>query len=337
MSLALNRELWNTFVLASPHTTFLHSWEWGQLQEQLGVRHWRLTMGVGERIHAVALVVKRALPLGKSWLYLPRGPVFAAGLSDQERISAWQSLDEQLRAIAEAERTLFVRLDPPWPITQAGELTSRGWVKAEREVQPKDTLVVDLTKSEDELLAGMHQKTRYNIRLAQKQNIAIAFSTASDALEEFLTLAHDVQARSGFHYHPATYYQAMREALAGHFEVATATHEQGSLAAHILISFGPTTTYAHGASRSQHRQLMAPHLLQWESMCRAKQAGSTHYDFFGIAPADAAPTHSWQGITRFKLGFGGTRESYVGAYDFVFDALGYAGFTMAKRLRKLWR
>ncbi len=337
MASQLNQAEWNKFVLASPHATFLHAWEWGQLQERLGVRHWRLTVDTGGSVHAVTLVVKRALPLGKSWLYLPRGPVFAAGLSHQEQLSAWQSLDEQLRAIAEAERALFARLDPPWPVTQAGELTSRGWVKAEREVQPKDTLVIDLTKSEDELLAGMHQKTRYNIRLAQKQEIAIAFSDATGALEEFLTLAHDVQARSGFHYHPAAYYRAMREALGSQFEVATATHAEGSLAAHILTSFGQITTYAHGASRSQHRQLMAPHLLQWESMRRAKQAGSTRYDFFGIAPADAAPTHSWQGITRFKLGFGGIRESYVGAYDFVFDSLGYAGFTMAKRLRKLWR
>lgn len=337
--MTLNRDQWNQFVLASPHHTFLHSWEWGQLQQKLGVSYWRLVLGESEHVQAVALVVKRPLPWGRSWLYLPRGPVFATGLTSQLKEKVWQQLQQRLRQLARQEHALFIRLDPAWPVGTTSELAARGWVKAEREVQPKDTIMIDLHTSEEELLQGMHHKTRYNIRVAQKHGVTARFTLDAAATETFLTLSRDVPGRSAFHYHPDAYYQAMRAAFsaAGNFAVAVAEQQGLPLAAHILVTFGDTTTYAHGASGAGHRQLMAPHLLQWESIRRAKQAGLSHYDFFGVAPPDAAATHPWAGITRFKAGFGGRREAYVGTYDCVLDRLGYAGFTLTRRVRKLWR
>jgi lipid II:glycine glycyltransferase (peptidoglycan interpeptide bridge formation enzyme) len=112
-------------------------------------------------------------------------------------------------------------------------------------------------------------------------------------------------------------------------ELAVAEHAGEGLAVHILIAFGDTVTYAHGASSSRKRELMAPHLLQWASMTRAKTQGFTHYDFFGVAPAEAPASHPWAGITRFKEGFGGQRVSYPGAYDFVLNAPGYWLYTVA--------
>lgn len=301
------------------------------MQAKLGVPYWRLVQDGNNGVTGAALVVKRQLPWGKSWLYVPRGPVVAAGLHS----FLWQQIIE----LAKKENTVFIRVEPALP-------PGSDWRKAVNDVQPRHTSILGLTKTEDESLAAMHQKTRYNIRLAQKRGVTIRFSTNEADIEHFLRLSSDVHERSAFHYHPDSYYRAMRDVLspAGNFKVAVAEHEGDVLAVHLLIAFGDTVTYTHGASSSAKRDLMAPHLLQWESIKWAKAAGYTNYDFFGIAPAFAEATagkagspHPWAGITRFKEGFGGERVSYVGAYDYILDPIWYWTYSTSRRARSLWR
>ncbi|MEK7557187.1 MAG: peptidoglycan bridge formation glycyltransferase FemA/FemB family protein, partial [Patescibacteria group bacterium] len=249
---------------------------------------------------------------------------------------------------------------PSWPEDfvdtqrQLAALREQGWRKSEREVQPRHTLRVDLKHNgEEELLAAMHSKTRYNIRLAERRRVAVRFSQDVADVEHFLRLSRDVHERSQFSYHPDGYYRTILEVLgrrregnileemdaqgAARAEVALAEYEGEILAAHIVISFKLVTTYAHGASSSKLRELMAPHLLQWETMKRAKAAGKFYYDFFGVAPEGADKDHPWSGITRFKLGFGGERVNYIGAYDLVLRPGMYHLFNAARRLRSFVR
>ena len=127
----------------------------------------------------------------------------------------------------------------------------------------------------------------------------------------------------------------------GFAELALAEYAGEVLAAHIVISFGETATYVHGASSSKSREVMAPHLLQWKTIKRAQEKGFKKYDFFGVAPHSAKASrgtdasHPWAGITRFKLGFGGRREDYIGAYDLVLHDGMYHIFNAARRLRHL--
>jgi len=316
-----DKQAWDNFLQQSPHGTFLQNWAWGELQKKLSIPIWRYIVEQDTRWQAVALVVKRQLPWGKLWLYVPRGPV-----------GSWTDIKPALSKVAYQEKAMFVRIDPTGDIEE-GEL-AKEWRKAQREVQPQHTLVIDLRQTEDELLAAMHHKTRYNIRLAQKKGVKVRFSTEAKDLEHFLTLAHDVHERSAFHYHPADYYRALVEVLgaAGQLEIALAEYEHEILAAHLIITFHNTTTYAHGASSSKARSVMAPHLLQWETMQRAKQKGQHWYDFYGVAMQGKLP--AWAGITRFKEGFGGQHRSYKGAYDFVLDRFGYWAYNTMHRLRK---
>lgn len=124
---------------------------------------------------------------------------------------------------------------------------------------------------------------------------------------------------------------------AGILEIGVAEQKKHQLAVHLLFRFGNTTTYAHGASSSRSRELMGPHLLQWESIRRAKQMGSSGYDFFGVAPADAGKDHPWAGITRFKEGFGGERVDYVGACDIVLQSMWYWLYNTARRTKQSLR
>jgi peptidoglycan pentaglycine glycine transferase (the first glycine) len=317
----ISPDQWNALVAKAPGGSFLQSWEWGEFQRELGIPYWRLTADDG-----VALVLRRNLAAGQGWLYIPRGPASAEA-------PAGKPVLDQIQELAAKQKVLFLRTEPSAP--PAGK-----WRKADHNVQPAHTVVLDVTKTEEELLAGMHQKTRYNINLARRHGVTARFSTAAEDIEAFLRLSREVSERGQFHFHPDAYYRAMHRALSptGVFEIAVAEHAGVPLAAHLLISFAGTTTYVHGASSSAGRQHMAPHLLQWESIQRAKAQGAKHYDFFGIAPADASapadkPDHPWAGITRFKLGFGGQRVDYPGAWDLILEPIGYWLYTVGRRAR----
>ncbi|MGH7926721.1 MAG: lipid II:glycine glycyltransferase FemX, partial [Candidatus Binatia bacterium] len=292
----------------------------------------------GQRLAAVALVIRRELPLARSWLYVPHGPI--ASMDSQP----WKRIQEKLTEIAAAENAVFVRVDPPWSEATAGKslvaaLTAQRWRKSQREVQPRHTLLLDVQSSQEELLAHMHAKARYNIRLAARKGVTVRFSSAVEDIGIFLALTRHVKGRSGFHFHPDDYYRAIMKVLgpARMAELAIAEHEGDALAVHLMIYAGPVATYAHGASSQEKKQFMAPASLYWETIKRAKQLGCTSYDFFGVAPLDVPSDHPWAGITRIKQSFGGQRISYIGAYDLVLNESFYTVFNALRRVRHLLR
>jgi lipid II:glycine glycyltransferase (peptidoglycan interpeptide bridge formation enzyme) len=330
-----DQQRWDDFVQAAASTSFLQSWAWGEMQTSLGVRFWRLIVEDSGAVVATALVLRRDLPFGQSWLYLPRGPIVA-----EADPAVWNELETYLQKLARQEKSMFVRIDPAWqPDDASTPLLKAAWKKSEREVQPRHTAILDVTASEADLLAAMHAKTRYNIGLASRRGVAIRFSRDAKDLESFFELALEVMRRSEFRYHAHDYYEAMLSVLGekNMCELAIAEYQGDIVAAHILVHFGNMVTYAHGASSNKHREIMAPYLLQWESIRRAKAAGAAHFDFFGVAPQGAAASHPWAGITRFKAGFNGRHVEYIGAYDMVLQSSAYTLFNVARRLRSAAR
>lgn len=311
---------------------FLQSWWWSTMHDLLGNTTWRLVVEDGGAIIACALVVKRELPLGRCWIYVPHGPVFS-------QTNAWEVLQEKIVEIAKQEKALYVRIDPLIEGTAKPPWLGSKWNKAEREVQPQHTLILDITKSEEELLAAMHSKTRYNVRLAQRKGVVVRFSTSLHDVDTFLKLSGDVGSRSNFRFHPDNYYRAMVSALApeGMIEIAIAEYKGEPLAAHIILYSGTLATYVHGASSSSHRALQAPTYLYWQTIIRAKEKGMRTYDFFGSAPPDADSKHPWAGITRIKQGFGGKSVSYTGAWDLILDEAFYTLVSAVRRVKNMWR
>lgn len=326
-AVATEASRWNAFVASSPERSFLQTWQWGALQEKMDIPHWHIVVEENGIIMAVALVLERSLKLKYSWLYIPRGPLFAPGISSEQKQAAWEVLEEKLRHLAEERDAFFVRVDP-----LLSTLNRSTWRKASREVQPQHTLLLDLSSSEEVLLARMHSKTRYNVNLAQRKGVEVRFSNTKEDIEEFITLSRDVTSRTGFSYHPDDYYSALMEVLGaeGMAELAIATVQGETVAAHLMVYSDGVATYAHGASKSDKREFMAPALLYWKTILRAKEKGMHQYDFFGVAPEGAPEDHSWTGITRMKLGFGGTRVSYCGAHDLVLNEGLYAGFSLMR-------
>lgn len=311
---------------------FLQSWEWGTFQEKAGaeIARWRgpALHSAGRGEGALALFVKRSLPLSRSYWYCPRGPLGADAVKKLADAGAFADAD-------------FFRFEPHDVIpAQAG---TQKVVKV-RDVQPGQTLIVNLQQDEEAVLAAMHEKWRYNIRLAERKGVRVFMAGAHDpgALEIFWDLMSETAERDRFRAHDKNYYRLMLETLSGDpstdgrtrpvARLAFAEHDGKVLAANLMLYFGDTATYLHGASSRERREVMAPHALHWRAMRDAKSWGYAGYDFWGVAP-EGAEGHAWAGITRFKRGFGGRYVGYPGTYDLPLNPFWYTVYAFIRRLR----
>ena len=348
-TVARDEAVWDAFVQANGGS-FLQSWSWSVFQEAAGRPVLRFRVAGGregtEGTVAQFLLIVHRLPLGARYAYIPRGPVIAAAGDAPGNFQAFLgAVHETLRR----ESCLFARLEPPFlrsgDLIGAGALEEEGLVPV-RAVQPADTVIIDLGRSEAELLAAMHPKTRYNIRLAEKHGVTVREAAydgerpAAADLESFWRLLAATAERDKFHTHPRAYYEKMLDILSprrgGGLKVRLvfAEHEGRPVAATVMAAYGDTLTYLHGASDAAYRRLMAPNLLHWRLMTEAKRQGLAKYDLWGVAPNDD-PEHPWAGITRFKTGFGGRRESYLGAWELPMDEFWYNLYRFAKRFRNV--
>ncbi len=317
---------WDDFVQRSTSPNeFLHSWQWGEFQRTAGKMIMRLEVLIGDRRCAVALLVPHTTRLGKSFILAPRGPVLDPKLDVQEREAVWKALLSAIEKNRTAD-TMFLKIEPNVvPPDDVDLVEGTG-------MHPEQTLLLNLQGTKEELLAAMHHKTRYNIRLAERHGVTVAFGTSNQDVDEFLALTRETAARQKIGVWPDQYYRTMVTSLGDAIVIAVARIHTKPIAAAILIRYGSTMTYLHGASAGEFHEHMAPHMLQWQSICRAKEQGCAVYDFYGIAPEHVKEEeHKWSGITRFKMGFGGRVHKYPGAFNLVYQRGWYLAYRIAKR------
>ncbi len=287
--------------------------------------------------------VVHSLPFVGKYLYVPKGPL--GRIRSQEtgvkEGGLVKSMMESLSAKAKEEDAGWIRIEPETDevLAEIRNSVSLKLVKAPHDMQPRETFRVSLALSEEELLASMKSKTRYNIRIAEKRGVKIISSTEKRYRDEFIRLVTGTAERKGIAPHPVLYYEAMLETLLGADATILAAEKDGEVvAANLLTFFGDTATYLHGGSDDRHRADMAPFLLQWEGLREAKRRGCSWYDFGGVSTAEfEASEGKWLGITRFKFGFSPDTRSTVfpGAYDIVVSPSRYATYLFLQRIRTL--
>lgn len=345
----INKEQWNQFVLAN-QGSFLQSWEWGEFQERVEKRIFRFS-GEGW----AAQFIENKLPgVNKFYWYAPKGPMIA--------ISDWPIANSKIQKITEeikktvGKDVIFFRLGPEWDLSSRSSLVASGFSQLPYDIEPSQTLILDTTKSEDELLAQMHEKWRYNIRLAERKGVRVKFVTSDVTnfehyFEEFYRLVSEGTAqRKGIKHYPKEYYKKQLQInnssqhplnlRGGEGELKpllfVAEYEGKIIAANIIVIFGYKATYLHGATSSDHREVMASHLLQWEQIKYAKSQGCSEYDFWGIANEYTLDKRgkSWEGFTRFKKGFGGQERNYIGYFDYPLDKPWYFLYRLVQKFRR---
>jgi lipid II:glycine glycyltransferase (peptidoglycan interpeptide bridge formation enzyme) len=335
-----DRTEWNS-VLASLSTShILQSWEWGQFKSRWGWTPRYVLFEDGGRPRAAALILRRMLPrLGLRILYVPKGPA----LDDNDGPLVDTVLAE-LEAVARRERAIFIKIDPDietpspslpqtWGRAQGGGvislLTQRGWRFSAEQIQFRNTMLLNLAPSEEELLAAMKPKTRYNIRLASKKGVSVRAGNTGD-IETLYAMYAKTAKRDGFIIRPLDYYRDAWTTFieAGLAQPLIAEVNGEPVAGLLLFRFGERAWYMYGMSRDAHRDKMPNHLLQWEAIRWAKSNGCAIYDLWG-APDELNQSDPMWGVYRFKEGFNGKFTAYIGAWDFATSKFWYWVYSVA--------
>lgn len=249
--------------------------------------------------------------------YFPKGPMPDTGMI------------RKLTALGKQKRAIFIQIEPN--ATSGNKLLP----PSHHPLFTKYTFVLDLGKSEEQLLAAMHPKTRYNIRLAQKHGVKI--KEDNSAFKTFLELNRETLHRQGFYAHNDHYYQLLWQHL--HPNIArlfTATYKNQILAAWIIFAWGEAIYYPYGASSREHSDVMAPTLLLWEIARWAKKKGYKKFDLWGALGPNPNPKDPWFGFHRFKSGFGPDLVEFVGSFDLVLKPMLYRLYTLADTVRWMY-
>lgn len=332
--------LWEEFIKDHPLSTIHQLPKWGHFQSKIPNRgkYWIITLvdetkPKGHQIIGGSLIVRHSLPRGYSWLYAPRGP-----LVDYKDPNQLKAFVDAIHDIARAEKSVFLRIDPPLGPNASAQGLS-GFKNTQYGFQPEHTIMLDLNESEEEILAQMKPKGRYNIRLAEKKGVQIRKANPEDPetfgkeLNAFYEILQETTKRDGFHSHDQEYYQKMLLNLTDNATLYLAHYQEKAIAAVIVTYYNDTATYYYGASGNQDRNLMAPYLLHWQIIKDAKALGYKKYDLFGVAPPNVE-NHPWQGVTEFKNKFGGHYHSYMPAHEYPFKKVIYPIYTLYKKIKK---
>jgi peptidoglycan pentaglycine glycine transferase (the first glycine) len=346
---------WNQLISRLPHPHLLQTWEWSQVKGKFG---WIALPFVWKSIDngvpsAAAMVLKRTVSVAGlapklNVLYIPKGPNL-----DWYNASLRHHVLEDLQAFAKRQGAIFIKLDPDVLVGEGvpgtdkaseekvgyeilNELKRSGWSFSQDQIQFRNTVLVDLSPSEDEMLTRMKQKSRYNVRLAEKKGVKIRAAHADD-LTQLYRMYADTSVRDGFLIRDEDYYQTVWRT----FQTGLIDHPSGDIpfsepliaevdgvavAAISVFYFGKHAYYIYGMSLDAHRDKMPNYLLQWEAMRRARARGCTDYNLWG-APNEFNDHDSLWGVFRFKEGLGGTVVRTIGAWDYPSRRIFYGLYT----------
>ena len=343
---------WNSVISKLPSPHFLQTYEWGQVKAKYG---WTPLYAVWtdrdkffilkntdnwspntDQVVAAALILKRQIinngfAARLAVLYSPKGPIL-----DWTNESLRNRVLNDLQSFAKKQGAIFLKMDPDIVLGTGipngedevidnggqavlSELKRRGWRYSSDQIQFRNTILIDLKLSEEEMLVHMKQKTRYNIRLAGKKGVAVRIGALEDVGMLYQMYA-ETSVRDGFVIRDEGYYQMLWGTFMSSEEPTCepliAEVDGEPVAAIFVFYFAGRAYYVYGMSRDAHREKMPSYLLQWEAMKRAEAKGCTVYDLWG-APEVFEESDSMWGVYRFKQGLGGKVVRTLGAWDFA--------------------
>jgi len=326
---------WNEFLNDYPQAHILQSPAWGELKSKFG---WESCWVVHGKLGAQLLFQK--IPFGFQIGYLPRGPISLEGkIFDHPD---WIGFQKDLDDLCHQRKAVFLKIEPDcWHGDGSQPCPSpAGYKHSSHSIQPPRTVLIGLNGSEEEILAHMKSKTRYNIRLAEKKGVSIC---QLNDVEPFYGLLESTSDRAAFGIHTKEYYQLAYELFhkSGECQLFLAEYEGIPLASIMVFVRGERSWYFYGASSNQHRERMPTYLIQWEAMRWAREQGCLSYDLWGIPDEDSDTLEKeftnrndglW-GVYRFKRGFGGAVKRVCGPWDRVYLPALYFLYSLRAKIK----
>ena len=319
---------WNNFLKEHPDAHLLQAGEWGELKSAFGWEPVRIILDDGTG----AQVLFRRLPFGLTLAYLPKPAISGQepALSEVEGSASSKQFWAEVDALCKQRRAVFLKVEFDAWDNETVDTPHIALRTSAHNIQPPRTILVDLCGTEDDILARMKQKTRYNIRLAAKKGVMVR---PWDDLPAFHKMMLVTGGRDGFGVHSLEYYQRAYQLFhpTGMAELLVAEFEGTPLAALMVFAHGKRAWYVYGASNDRERNRMPTYLLQWEAMRWARSKGAEEYDLWGVPDADEDTLEAgftersdglW-GVYRFKRGFGGELKRAAQAMDRIYNPLLY--------------
>jgi len=310
----------------------IQSWDWGEFRKKTGVKVERIGFSKNSKLTSIYQITFHKIPFTN----------FTVGYLPKSKIPEKQVL-KFLEKVGKKNNAIFIKLEPN-VTTNSHEakrvkelLSSKFITQSSKSVFASHTFLINLTKSEEELLTVMHPKTRYNIRLAQRHGVKIEEASDKKSFDTFLKLQKETAARQKFFVHPNSYYRKMWQILKPEnlVHLLLAKYKGEILSAWILFRFGKTLYYPYGGSAEIYKNVMASNLLAWEAIKFGKKIGCETFDFWGALGQNPDSSDPWYGFHKFKAGYGGKLVEFVETFDLIINRPIYYLFIIADNIR--WR
>jgi peptidoglycan pentaglycine glycine transferase (the first glycine) len=323
---------WDQFISQVTNPHILQTSPWGQLKTDFG---WDLSR-VASNDCGAQILFKRFLP-GINLGYIPKGPI---GLH-------WEQLLPEIDDICRKRKCIFLKVEPDlWVEVNTNHDINKyripkDFIPSQHSIQPLRTLLINISRDETQILARMKQKTRYNINLALKKNVAVKPYTDLSAFYDLMKITGQ---RDQFGIHSLAYYQRAYDLFHERdlCQLLVAEFDGSPISALIAFRFGNRAWYFYGASSNLHRDKMPNYLLQWEAIRWAKSQGCSEYDLWGVPDFDlsileekvTSKSDGLWGVYRFKRGFGGELQRSAGPWDRIYNPFLYRLYSLWFKFRK---
>jgi lipid II:glycine glycyltransferase (peptidoglycan interpeptide bridge formation enzyme) len=307
-------------------THVMQSWEWGEFRKNLGLPLLRYGLFKNNKLKIAFQLTLHQIPFTKLNVgYLPKGP-----LPNQDFADA-------LLKIGKQHDCAFIKIEPHILMDTPKYSISPIFSKSLHPMFSKHNFVLDLTPTEEILLKNMHQKTRYNIRIAQKKEVVVDIDDSDTSFKTFLKMHFETAKRQGFLSHNEKYFETLWKNMKpqGNIKIAIGKYNKKPLTCWLLFVFKDTIYYAYGASSTEHKDVMSNNLVAWETIKYGKKLGLKQFDMWGALGPNPDPKDPWIGFHRFKAGYGAELVEYIGTFDIIFNHLIYYLFNFFDRNAKL--
>lgn len=326
---AIERTEWDTEITKFPEANFLQSWQWGEVQEQLGHTALRYRITAGDTSIGLISAVVKSARRGR-YLEVAGGP-----LIDWRKTEIITEVLDALKKLGQDQSCVFVRLRPQCHDSESLRKTFAefGAKLSTMHVTADHTAIVDLTPETDVLLANMRQQTRYEVKRAPKRDVAVTRIDTPEIIDTFYNLQADTAARQGFVAPSKKYLSSIVDIFGDNATIYQAIKNNQLLNLALVISYGDEAAYLEAASTVDARREPGAYAVVWEALQDARSLGLKRFNLWGIAPPDS-PLHRYAGVTTFKQGFGGETIAYLPPHDIVIKPANYQLTKLIETVRK---
>ena len=328
---AASREEWDGFIKSHPEANFLQSWDFYEFHLARGKTVVRRLAYDGDIIVGAYAGVVETAKRGK-YLAIAGGPII-----DWSNKKLVKQVFEDIREQGTKTGCVFVRVRPQLELSDKSLalMAELGLKRAPMYLSVEFAGVLDLTKSEEEILAGASQGFRRKLRKAMKNEIEIAAETSDGAIREFCRLEKLHAERQKYVAFSSSFLTKQFEAFrkGGEVIIYTARKDGETLAQNFMIFYGPEASYHYGVSSELGTKYSAAPLLHMEAMKEARKRGCIRYNLWGIVEPDET-SHRFYGVSEFKRSFGCSELRYTPAHDMVLKPTKYQLTKLVETARK---